>query len=440
MTHAATGLIAERDARRTAALLEVIFPPPRRFGIRLWEGSELPHEGQPSFQLVLKHPGALHRMFKPPIELSLGEAFIWDDFEIEGDIFSAFPLMEEIASRGLTSAEILQLGLGWMRMPTSGPQRLHGRGPVHARGAVHSLERDRQVVQYHYDVGNDFYGLWLDRNLQYSCGYFPTGSEDLDTAQELKMEHICRKLRLQPGERLLDIGCGWGGLARYAASRHGAKVLGVTLSKNQKAYADEQAAKAGLSDSVTVELRDYRDLGDESFDKMVSVGMFEHVGRSHLPEYFAQTYRLLKPGGLFLNHGISRRAIATAGSDGLLPKLIFGQGSFSQRYIFPDGELEPVSDVNVMAEQAGFEVRDVENLREHYALTIRNWVRRLAEHREEAIKASNQVTYRTWRLYLSASVYGFESGSINVNQTLLAKMTPDGWSSVPFSRADLYRQ
>ena len=435
MTHAAIELIPERDARRTAALLEVIFPPPRRFGIRLWEGSELPHEGQPPFQLVLNHPGALHRMFKPPIELSLGEAFIWNDFDIEGDIFSVFRLMDEIASRGFTGGEILQLGLGLLTMPSSGPQRLYGRGPVRARGVVHSRERDRQ---YHYDVGNDFYRLWLDRNLQYSCGYFPTGSEDLDTAQELKMEHICRKLRLQPGEKLLDIGCGWGGLARYAASRHGVKVLGVTLSKNQKAYADEQAAKAGLSDDVRVELQDYRDLGDESFDKMVSVGMFEHVGRSHLPEYFAQTYRLLKPGGLFLNHGISRRAAPAAGSDGLLPKLIFGQGSFSQRYIFPDGELEPVSDVNVMAEQAGFEVRDLENLREHYALTIRNWVGRLAEHREEAIKASNEVTYRTWRLYLSASVYGFESGSINVNQSLLGKMTPNGWSSVPLSRADLY--
>jgi cyclopropane-fatty-acyl-phospholipid synthase len=438
VTHTAIELIADRDARRAAALLGVIFPPPRRFGIRLWEGSELPHEGQAAFQLVLNDPGALHRMFKPPIELSLGEAFIWNDFDIEGDIFSTFRLMDEIASRGFTAGEIMQLGLGLLAVPTSGPPRLQGRGPVHARGAVHSRERDRQVIQYHYDVGNEFYRLWLDRNLQYSCGYFPTGSEDLDTAQELKMEHICRKLRLQPGERLLDIGCGWGGLARYAASRHGVKVLGVTLSRNQKEYADEEAAKAGLADDVNVELQDYRDLGDESFDKIVSVGMFEHVGRSHLPEYFAQAYRLLRPGGLFLNHGISRRAAAPPGGDGLLQNLILGQGSFSQRYIFPDGELEPVSDVNVMAEQAGFEVRDLENLREHYALTIRNWVSRLAEHREQAIKASNEVTYRTWRLYLSASVYGFETGSINVNQTLLAKMTPVGWSGVPLSRADLY--
>lgn len=254
------------------------------------------------------------------------------------------------------------------------------------------------------------------------------------------MEHICRKLRLKPGERLLDIGCGWGGLARYAALKYGVEVLGVTLSKNQKAYADEKIAHAGLDGRVAVKLKDYRDLGNESFDKIVSVGMFEHVGRSHLPEYFAQAYRLLKPGGLFLNHGISRRAGTEEEWDGFLQKRIFGRGAFLQRYIFPDAELIPSSEVNVMAENAGFEVRDVENLREHYALTLRNWVKRLAEHQEEAIKASDEVTYRTWRLYMSASAYGFESGNINVNQTLLAKMTRDGKSNLPLSRADLYAQ
>jgi cyclopropane-fatty-acyl-phospholipid synthase len=267
---------------------------------------------------------------------------------------------------------------------------------------------------------------------------FPTGAGDLDTGQERKMEHICRKLRLQPGERLLDIGCGWGGLARYATAKHGVNVLGVTLSRNQKSYADEMIERSGLRGQMAVELVDYRDLAGESFDKIVSVGMYEHVGRSHLPEYFAQAYRLLKTGGLFLNHGISRRAGTGAPEQGLLQRLIVGQGTFSQRYIFPDGELTPVSEVNVMAEDAGFEVRDVENLREHYALTLRHWVRRLAENREAAVKASNEVTYRTWRLYLSASAYGFESGNINVFQTLLAKMTPEGTSAVPWSRADLY--
>jgi cyclopropane-fatty-acyl-phospholipid synthase len=424
--------------RHTADLFEQLFPSPRAFGIRLWDGSELPVKGRPSFHLVLNHPGAFRGMFKPPIELSLGEAFILNDFDIEGDIFSTFSLMDTIAARTFSFGEMIGIGFGLLELPASSAARSQGRGPLQLHGKIHSRTRDRAAVQYHYDVGNDFYSLWLDRNMQYSCGYFPTGAEDLDTAQERKMEHICRKLRLQRGERLLDIGCGWGGLARYAASKYGVDVLGVTLSKNQKAYADEQIARAGLQERVAVELKDYRDLGVESFDKVVSVGMFEHVGRSHLPEYFTQAYRLLKPGGLFLNHGISRRATTREGKPGPIQNRIFGRGTFQQKYIFPDGELIPVSEVNVMAEDAGFEVRDVENLREHYALTLRNWVNRLADQREEAIKVSNEVTYRTWRLYMSASVYGFESGNINVNQTLLAKMTRAGKSNVPFSRADIY--
>ena len=438
---AQTASLASTDSvvRRTADLLEQLFPSPRGFGIRLWDGSELPVDCRPLFSLVLNHAGALRRMFKPPVELSLGEAFILKDFDIEGDIFSAFSLMDTIANRKFSFGEMIGIGLGLLALPPSSAARPQGRGPLQLHGKIHSRARDRAAVQYHYDVGNDFYALWLDRNMQYSCGYFPTGAEDLDTAQECKMEHICRKLRLQRGEHLLDIGCGWGGLARYAASKYGVDVLGVTLSKNQKAYADEHIARAGLQERVAVELKDYRDLGDELFDKVVSVGMFEHVGRSHLPEYFAQVHRLLKPGGLFLNHGISRRAITEAGASGLIQNRIFGRGTFQQKYIFPDGELTPVSEVNVIAEDAGFEVRDVENLREHYALTLRNWVNRLADHREEAIKVSNVVTYRTWRLYMSASVYGFVSGNINVNQTLLAKMTRAGKSNVPFSRADIYR-
>lgn len=438
MSQTITVISEDPVVRRAATLIGRILPQPRAFNVRLWDGTELAASGKSTFSLKIKHPGALRRMFKPPIELSLGEAFILNDFDIEGDIFSAFPLIESIASRSFSSGEIVSLGFDLLAMPASSPVRPRGRGPIKLRGAVHSRERDRLAIQYHYDVGNDFYSLWLDRNMQYSCGYFPTGTEDLDTAQEHKMEHICRKLRLQPGERLLDIGCGWGGLARYAANNYGVNVLGVTLSKNQKAYADEQIARAGLQVRIAIGLKDYRDLGDESFDKIVSVGMFEHVGRSHLPEYFAQVYRLLKPGGLFLNHGISRRAGTGEDRQGFVQQRIFGRGAFLQCYIFPDAELIPVGDVNVMAESAGFEVRDVENLREHYAITLRNWVNRLAARRAEALKVSDEVTYRTWRLYMSASAYGFESGNVNVNQTLLAKMTPDGRSNMPFTRADLY--
>jgi cyclopropane-fatty-acyl-phospholipid synthase len=423
--------------KNSLALLDQLFPARRAFVIRLWNGYELPATTHPTFTLVLNHPGALKRMFTPPVELSLGEAFIYGDFEIEGDIFSVFSLMDDFAARSFSTGELVSILREWLALPSSGGTRLEGRGPARLRGAIHSLQRDRAAIQYHYDVGNDFYSLWLDRYLQYSCGYFPTGTEDLDTAQERKLEHICRKLRLRAGERLLDIGCGWGGLANYAARHYGVDVLGVTLSKNQRTYADEHIARAGLGELVTVELMDYRDLGDESFDKIVSVGMFEHVGRSHLPEYFAQVYRLLKPGGLFLNHGISQRAGIDAEQQGFIQQRILGLGTFQQKYIFPDGELTPVSQVNVLAEQAGFEVRDLENLREHYALTLRQWVKHLMEHRDEAIQVSDEVTYRTWRLYMSASAYGFESGSINVNQTLLSKMV-NGHSHIPLTRADLY--
>ncbi len=377
---------------RVASLLDQFFPPPRAFGVRLWDGTKLPSVERPIFTLVLNHPGALRRMFTPPVELSLGEAFIYGDFDIEGDIFSAFSLVDTITARTLSPGDIAALTRDLLALPRPGPRPLEGRGPAHLQGERHSRERDRAAIQYHYDVGNDFYSLWLDRNLQYSCGYFSTSVEDLDTAQERKLEHICRKLQLKPGERLLDIGCGWGGLAVYATQNYGVRVLGVTLSEAQADYANVQIARAGLGNQASVKLRDYRDLGAESFDKIVSVSMFEHVGRSHLPEYFAQVYHLLKPGGLFLNHGISRRApvqyaitpsqklccppsqLATksSGWQKFVEQNILGSGTFVQRYVFPDGELTPVSEVNMLAEAAGFEVRDVENLRKHYVLTLRH--------------------------------------------------------------------
>lgn len=439
----------------TVSLLNRLFPPPRPFAVRLWDGTGL--SARANACLVLRHPGALRRMLTPPIELSLGEAFIYGDFDIEGDIFALFPALDAINGRSFSLFEVASLARQMLALPRSGPERRAGRGPARLRGRAHSRARDRAAIQYHYDVGNDFYELWLDRSMQYSCAYFDTGAEDLDTAQARKLEHICRKLRLKPGERLLDIGCGWGGLALYAAQKHGVRVLGITLSQEQAAYANACLARAGLGDRASVKLRDYRDVGAESFDKIVSVGMFEHVGQKQLPEYFAQTYRSLKPGGLFLNHGISRRApwqhrmnpeVKLCCTPDMRPARVslwrqwveqhlLGQGRFIQRYVFPDGELLPLSQVNVVAEQAGFEVRDVENLREHYARTLRHWVDRLETRRTEAIGLVGEAVYRTWRLYMAASAYGFACGRINVNQTLLAK--PDaGRSYLPLTRADLY--
>ncbi len=441
MAHTLSYAQSELTRKRTEQMLDHLFPPPRAFGVRLWDGFELPAVDRPVFSLILNHPSALRRMFTPPLELSLGEAFTYCVFDIQGDIFSAFSLVDDIEERALSLSEVLNLAGTILALPKSKQERPAQRGPAHLSGARHSRQRDRAAIQYHYDVGNDFYALWLDRRMQYSCAYFPTGAEDLDTAQERKLDLICRKLRLKPGESLLDIGCGWGGLAMYAAEKYGVHVLGVTLSKNQAGYANERITQAQLSERASVKLQDYRDLEAETFDKIVSVGMFEHVGVKHLPEYFSQAYRLLKPGGLFLNHGISRRPAIRAERKSVWQKLIewrlIGSSSFVQRYVFPDGELATVSEVNLLAEAAGFEVRDVENLREHYALTLRHWVNRLEVRQAEAIQASSEMTYRTWRLYMAASAYGFETGNINVNQSLLAKPA-NGKSNVPLTRADLY--
>ncbi len=443
MSHTLSVSTPDRSLDQTIRLLDRLFPPPRTFTIRLWNGLSLPAAGSSTFGLTLNHPGALRQMFRPPVELSLGEAYIHRDFDVDGDFIAALGLHELIFKRALTAAEWINLGRDWLALPDARLNRSGGRGPARMRGAVHSRERDRAAIQYHYNVGNEFYALWLDRRLQYSCAYFPTGTEDLDTAQERKLDHICRKLRLQPDERLLDIGCGWGGLLLFAAERYGVRAVGVTLSDRQAEYAQAWIQQSGLTDRVEVRLQDYRDLQGESFDKIVSVGMFEHVGRSHLPDYFAQARRLLKDGGLFLNHGIASWPGVDGGRGakvGLRQRLerrIMGEGMFSQRYIFPDGELEPVSEVNLTAERAGFEVRDVENLREHYALTLRHWLRRLEQNRAQAISLTDEVTYRTWRLFLAASAYGFDTGQTTVNQTLLSK-TVRGRAGVPLTRADLY--
>jgi len=442
MSHALTVPTHDHVTDVTLRLLDHIFPLPRAFGVRLWNGLTLPAAGRSPFTLVLHHPATLRRMFSPPIERSLGEAFIYGDYDFEGDLIAAFTLFHVIFERPRSPGEIVDIVRDLLTLPQHGPARPIGRGRARLSGAKHSQERDRAAVQYHYDVGNEFYALWLDRYLQYSCAYFPTGTEDLDTAQECKLDLICRKLRLQPGERLLDIGCGWGGLVRYAAEQYGVQAVGITLSEKQAAYANAMIERAGLADRVAVRLQDYRAVQDGPFDKIVSIGMFEHVGRSQMSEYFAQAHRLLKPGGLFLNHGIAYwPGVAYGrpqwtGPAKWIAQWLLGSQSFSQSYIFPDGELEAVSEVNLLAEHSGFEVRDVENLREHYARTLRHWIKRLEDQRVEAIQLTDEVTYRTWRFYMAAAAYGFEGGYTNVNQSLLAK--PDrGQSHLPLTRTDL---
>jgi cyclopropane-fatty-acyl-phospholipid synthase len=404
---------------------------PRDFAVSFWDGSQWPSENStPRFTLLVRHPDALRRMLKASTNnLSLSEAFISGDLDVEGDIEAAMPVANYLMGRNWPAFTMLRLGKNLLGMPRLERVRRKDRRPAELSGELHSIERDRQAVTYHYDVSNDFYALWLDEQMVYSCAYFESPDEVLDSAQARKLDYLCRKLRLRPGERLLDIGCGWGGLIMHAAQKYGAEALGITLSKNQATLANDRIKRAGLEDQCRVEVRDYRDLNQLSgFEKIVSVGMFEHVGESQLPLYFQHAWRLLRPGGVFLNHGIANRAIDPC------PK----GPTFISRYVFPDGDLVPISATLRYAEEAGFEVRDVESLREHYMLTLRHWTRRLESCREEALRVVEEATYRVWRLFLSGSAYGFAAGLLNVYQTLLLK--PDeGRSGLPLTRAAWYR-
>lgn len=397
---------------------------------KLWDGTRWPDSEQRAATIALKHPGAVRAMFAFGTEKGLGEAFLHDDFDVEGDIEAACELADVLGKGGQN---------GWLQSAKRAFQLHRSRTKIppdrawtelsEGTGRVHSRTRDRQAVSFHYDVSNDFYRLWLDSRMLYSCAYFERATDDLETAQLAKVNYLCRKLRLRPGQRLLDIGCGWGGLAVHAAQSFGVRVVGITLSKQQAALASDRVSSAGLNDDVTIELRDYRDVEDgEGFDAIVSVGMAEHVGEKNLPLYFKKAYSVLKPGGVFLNHAIG---------DDVRNRRAAGD-SFVQEYVFPDAELPPISRVLGAAEAAGFEVRDVENLREHYTLTLRHWVRRLEEAHDAALRFVNEPTYRIWRVYMAGSARGVDCARLAIYQTLLVKLDEKGHSPLPLTRRDWY--
>jgi cyclopropane-fatty-acyl-phospholipid synthase len=444
---------ADRAALEHArAAMELLFGPStsRACVVRYWDGSEERPDplgggsgtGQrPAFTLVIRSSGALRRMLLPPSELHFGEAYVRGDVDIEGDIEAAAGIVEQLRERissPLELARIVAIARLLPRDPASDNPRRR-REHLLLLGRRHSRTRDSEAVRSHYDVGNDFYSLWLDRSLVYSCAYFPNGNEDIDAAQRAKLDHLCRKLRLLPGERLLDIGCGWGGLVRHAAAHYGVNALGITLSERQASLAAERIRADGLEGRCRVEVRDYRDFPPgTTFDKVVSVGMFEHVGRSELPNYFRQAARLTRPGGLFLNHGIVRARESDQGLRRWVKRLLWRQGKFIDRYVFPDSELVPLDEAVRDAEGAGLETRDVETLREHYAMTLRQWVRRLEAARESAEKLVGLQSYRVWRLYMAASAYAFASGKVSLAQVLLGRPDERGHVEIPPTRDDLY--
>ena len=401
---------------------------PRDFAVELWDGTEWgPEKGQfRRFTWKIRDPQGLRTLMTARREISLAEAYIYQEFEIDGDLQAVFPLAEYLTGKSWSFRERLRLGrlLAGVGSIPSHPSTAR---PQFA-GRPHSTRRDRETAVYHYDVSNDFYALWLDRSMIYSCAYFQTPDDDLNTAQAQKLDYICRKLRLRPGERLLDIGCGWGGLVIHAARKYGVWAGGITVSPRQVEFAERRIQQEGLSGQCDVRLLDYRELEECCvYDKVASVGMVEHVGESKLHEYFARVFRLLRPGGIFLNHGIGRAGNRPA------PE----RPTFTDVYVFPDGELVPIATMLRAAEEVGFEVRDVENLREHYALTLSHWLRRLEANAAKARELVDEVKYRIWRLYLAGSAHYFRTAKLDLYQTLLVK-TNYGNSGLPLRRADWY--
>jgi cyclopropane-fatty-acyl-phospholipid synthase len=432
---------AKTVEEKTRRILSEIFDgcPLENVGVRLWDDTKWPDDRPRAAILVLKHPGALSRMFLPGTEVGLAEAYLRNDFDIEGDIEAAFKVGDFLLSRLNDWNKKLKLGGLLIRLPEadgrSTIQRAARQFLPGIRGKRHSPERDRRAVRFHYDVSNDFYQLWLDRRMVYSCAYFKSPSDPLDIAQEQKLDYICRKLRLRAGQRLLDIGCGWGALVIHAAKHFGVDAKGITLSEPQAKWARSRIADAGLENRAEIELRDYREIaaeGSELYDAIASIGMAEHVGRERLPDYFATGHRALKPGGVFLNQAIAEDIVPRPGKpEG------FG-GSFIEQYVFPDGDIPPLPIMLRAVEASGFEIRDVENLREHYALTLRHWLRRLEEHHDEALRFLDEATYRVWRLYIAGSAHGFRSGHIAIYQILLAKSDQSGQTKLPLTRDDWY--
>ncbi len=399
--------------------------------VKAWDGSRLgPKQG--AARLVIRSPEALRRLLYAPNELGLGRAYVAGELDIEGDIYAALKIRDSMEKE---RSDDLSLGVkGWLQALRSAAD-LHLLGPppappkeeAHLGGLQHSLRRDARAVQHHYDISNDFYRLVLGPTMTYSCAYFAHEGMGLDDAQTAKYDLICRKLGLRPGVRLLDIGCGWGGMVLHAARHYGVEAVGITLSPRQHDLATSRVAAAGMSGRIQIRLQDYRQLGNESYEAISSIGMFEHVGRARLAEYFDSIVRRLEPGGRFLNHGITRRAGKST------PR----KKTFATSFVFPDGELHEVGTVvSTMQKQQQLEVRDVESLREHYAKTLRVWVDNLESNWSQAVELSGPGRARVWRLYMAASALNFEAGRTYIHQVLAVRPDSRGDSGMPLTRGD----
>lgn len=393
--------------------------------VELPDGELVARHASPACRLVFRRVDELRSLVLRQDLMGLGEAFLTGGIDVVGDMESVFDLADYLEGHPLMWRQRWRLLRLALQIPAAGRRSLPRRLRAGAR-----LHRNQQAsIAFHYDLSNEFYALWLDPEMVYSCAYFRDSEQSLAAAQRDKLDYICRKLRLSPGQTLLDVGCGWGSLVCWAARHYGVAARGITLSEKQYRYAVERVRREGLEDRVSIELRDYRDLpAGVQYDRIASVGMFEHVGVKNFPTYFGIVKRALKPGGLFLNHGITN-------DRGWAPS---ATTRFINRYVFPDGELTRISVVTDAMEQAGFEILDVESLRRHYALTLRHWVRSLEDRRKEAILAAgDEAAYRIWRLYMAGSAYYFAQGTTNIYQVLAGHLLQE--PPLPLRRDDLYR-
>nr|BFD84404.1 cyclopropane-fatty-acyl-phospholipid synthase family protein [Streptomyces sp. Xyl84] len=420
-------------ALRLTRLLEQVLGTPLPVRIRAWDGTEAGPPAAPV--LVVRNRRALRRLLFKPGELGLARAWVSGDLTVEGDLYTALGLLSGLIwergedARGLAQAlrdpSVRSAVAGLVRMaglplPPAPPAE-----EVRRPGHLHTRRSDKQAISHHYDVGNDFYEIVLGPSMVYSCAYWPAPEPGatLEEAQRDKLELVSRKLDLKPGRRLLDVGCGWGSMAIHAAREHGVSVVGVTLSQEQAAYARKRVADEGLTDRVEIRVQDYRDVTDGPYDAISSIGMAEHVGAARYLEYTTDLYALLKPGGRLLNHQIGRRPQRDESA--------YRVDEFIDAYVFPDGELAPIGTTVTQLERAGFEVRDVEAIREHYALTLRRWVANLEADWDRAVRLTSPGRARVWRLYMAASALAFERNRIGVNQVLVVKTPESGDSGMP---------
>jgi len=432
-------------ASRLHTLAGKMLRAPLPIRIRAWDGSEAGPPDAPV--LVVRHRRALRRILWRPSELGLARAWVAGELDVDGDLYGAldtvgallwerddsdddtsagrglFALLRDPAARS-AARELLDLA-GPFPPPPPPREELRRR-----TGLQHTLRRDKQAVSHHYDVGNDFYSLVLGPSMVYSCAYWesPGQAGGLEKAQHDKLDLICRKLDLKPGQRLLDVGCGWGSLVLHAAREYGVQAVGVTLSHEQAAFARKRISEEGLTDRIEIRVQDYRRIPDGPYDAIASVGMAEHVGTGVYREYADVLYTLLKPGGRLLNHQIGRRPQRDESA--------YEVDAFIDAYVFPDGELALVGRTASLLEDAGFEVRDVEGLREHYALTLRRWVANLERHWQQAIRLTTPGRARVWRLYMAASALSFEHNKIGVNQILAVRTPGSGASGLPLRPRD----